>query len=469
MIKDLIAHDTICAIATPLGLGGIGIVRISGSRALEIVSAVFEPSHGAFPLSSHRLYHGWIKDYEAGKRIDEVLVSYMKAPRTYTREDIVEINCHSGYVVLEEVLHLVTKSGARLAAPGEFTYRAFLNGRIDLAQAEAVTDIVESKSPKALDFARQQLEGVLSSIVSGWIDTLIDIIAKLEAEVDFGEEIDTEENTIQTLKEYLQKKLVKPIQDLEERSRQCSLIREGVKLALLGKPNVGKSSIMNALLGKDRAIVTQFPGTTRDIIEDTFLLNGIPITIMDTAGIRKDAGYIEKLGIERTVASAREAHITLWILDLSLPLSDEDDEIFRVINNCDCQSCIVLNKADLSSYFDENDVKKRYGITQQIVTISAKRPDDIEGLKRFIAENFLRDAVEAASEAFVVNRDHLEYLRKAKDVLINAFTLMEEETYPELILIELYDAKKVLESIVGRGNLPEDILERVFSRFCIGK
>ncbi|SFM74746.1 tRNA uridine-5-carboxymethylaminomethyl(34) synthesis GTPase MnmE [Thermodesulforhabdus norvegica] len=469
MIRDLTAKDTICAIATPLGLGGIGIVRISGKASREILSKIFRPSRAKFPLKSHRLYHGWVYDPGTGERLDEVLVSYMKAPHTYTREDVVEINCHSGYVILEEILRLVLKCGARLADPGEFTYRAFLHGRIDLAQAEAVADIVESKSRRALDIARRQLEGALSSLVSSWLDLLTDIMAHLEAAIDFEEDTEGEiEETLQ-LAERLKKELIDPIEKTERESRELSILREGVRLALVGKPNVGKSSIMNALLKRERALVTHFPGTTRDIIEDTFVLEGIPITIMDTAGIRRDADYIERLGIERAISRIGEANIILWILDLSVPLSKEDDEIFELLKKSSQSLAVVLNKADLAHAFGPEDVKKRYGIDSALVTISAIRPGDVDMLKGFIKNRFLKEAVEAVSESFVVSKHHREYLNTAVEALLRVYGLMLEGASPEIVLVELYDAKKALETILGKGDVGEGILDRIFSRFCIGK
>lgn len=469
MIRDLTANDTICAIATPLGLGGIGIVRISGKASKEILAKIFRPSKATFPLKSHRLYHGWIYDPETGEPLDEVLVSYMGAPHTYTREDVVEINCHSGYAVLEEILRLVMRQGARLAAPGEFTYRAFLHGRIDLAQAEAVADIVESRSRKALDIARRQLEGALSAIISRWLDLLIDVMAHLEAGIDFEEDAEGEVEEIPLLAERLRKDLIEPIEKMERQSREFSMVREGVRLALVGKPNVGKSSIMNGLLKKERALVTQFPGTTRDIIEDTFLLEGVPIIIMDTAGIRKNADYLERLGIERAISSIREAHIILWILDLSAPLSKDDDDIFDLLKRSEQPVAVILNKADLPPRFGPEDVKKRYGIDYAMVTISAIRAEDVERLKGFIKDKFLKDAIEAASESFIVSKHHREYLSSARKALVRAHELMMEGVSPEIILVELYDAKKALETIVGKGDIGEGILDRIFSRFCVGK
>ncbi len=466
MLKDLLAEDTICAIATPVGLGGIGIIRISGKESCNIAEQIFLPSQAKFPLKSHRLYHGWIRDPESGELVDEVLLSFMKAPRTYTKEDVVEINCHSGYAVLNTLLKIVLKCGARMADPGEFTYRAFLNGRIDLLQAEAVLELVESKSEKALKLAKNQLKGNYSELVAKWLDSLNNVISLLEASVDFSEDVE-DENFSPSVVEQLKSELIDPIADLVKRGSSFQIIKEGVKLALVGKPNVGKSSLLNALLNKERAIVTEYAGTTRDVIEDTFVLDGILIRVVDTAGIRKKADYIEKIGIEKAVESLKEANLILWLIDISVPLTEEDEQIFQIIK--DKRFFVVLNKADLTPAFDEGEIERRLKIKEPVIKISAIIRDDVERLKNFLREHYLRMLVDETSEAIAINDRHRELFSSLLNFLGNAYQMLIENRYPELVLYELYQAKKELEKILGKCEVPSDILDRIFSRFCIGK
>lgn len=472
MVRDVLAHDTICAIATPVGIGGIGIVRISGSDAVSIARKIFRPASASFPLESHRLYYGWIYDPEAERPVDEVLLSVMRAPRSYTREDVVEINCHSGYAVLEEILQLVIAQGARLAAPGEFTYRAFLHGRIDLSQAEAVQEIVSSRSRASLNLARKQLQGSTSFTVMRWIDTLTDIIAHLEAHIDFSEDIDDDSADTSMAKfilETLQGNLIKPIERAIQAFDSVRLLKEGISLALVGKPNVGKSSLLNALLEKDRAIVTEYAGTTRDVIEDTFVIDGVSVRIMDTAGIREKADVIESLGIERTLRAIEDAHIILWLLDLSEPITSEDDRIFELLK--DRRHLMILNKADLSHRWHEADVRTRYSSDVPVVKMSAKRKEDVEALKVLIRDRFLKAALDEASDTFSINQRHRDHLLRALDNLSRARALCVNETdlRHELITYELEAARRELNAIVGREVSLEDVLDKVFSTFCIGK
>ncbi len=466
MIKDLLAEDTICAIATPVGLGGIGIIRISGKLSSGIVERIFLPSRTTFPLKSHYLHHGWVRDVRTGEVVDEVLVSFMKGPRTYTREDVVEINCHSGYAVLNRILKIVQDCGARLAEPGEFTYRAFINGRIDLLQAEAVLDLIESRTEKSLQMARNQLMGEFSERVHGWLNSLNELIAYLEAGVDFSDDVEEEIAYSDILKK-LSEELIASIRCFLEKAFRSQVIKEGVRLALVGKPNVGKSSLLNAILDRERAIVTEYAGTTRDVIEDSFVLDGILIRIMDTAGIRKDADYIEKIGIERAIDSIREADVIFWLLDVSVPLSEEDEEIFEIIKSH--RFIVVLNKTDLPALFDERDINKRFKISRPVVKISALVKEDVDRLLMFFKEHCLRELVDEASEALAVNERQKQHFEAALYFLNRACDMLKDNQFVDLVLYELYEAKKELEKILGKEGSPDDILDRVFSRFCIGK
>jgi tRNA modification GTPase len=318
-------EDTICAIATPVGEGGIGIIKISGPAALPIALKLFKPTHPVSTLKSHRLYHGRIIDPASGFGIDEVLVSYMKAPRTYTCEDVVEINCHSGFAVLNRMLELVIDAGARLAQPGEFTRRSFLNGRIDLSQAEAVIELIHARSSQSLMIANRQLRGSLRRQVTSWRETALTLQSRIEATIDFSEDLDEEPDELQGLLITLEEELIAPIEQMLSGYEDGRILREGLTLVLIGKPNVGKSSLLNGLLGKDRAIVTPIPGTTRDVIEDSFILSGVTVRILDTAGIRNEPDEIESIGIGRTLRSIEDADAVLWLIDRSRPLSDEEE------------------------------------------------------------------------------------------------------------------------------------------------
>ncbi len=466
MIRDLLAEDTICAIATPVGLGGIGIIRISGKLSSKIAEEIFLPSRATFPLRSHYLHHGWIRDVRTGEVVDEVLLSFMKGPRTYTREDVVEINCHSGYAVLSKILEIVRSCGARLAEPGEFTYRAFINGRIDLVQAEAVLDLIESRTEKSLQIARNQLMGEFSEQVQKWLNMLDEFIASLEAGVDFSDDIEEEAVDFDIL-ENLRNGLIAPIEYFLEKAACSQVIREGVKLALVGKPNVGKSSLLNAILNRERAIVTEYEGTTRDVIEDSFVLDGVLIKIMDTAGIRKNADYIEKIGIEKAISSIKEADIVFWLMDVSVPLSEEDEEIFEVVKSH--RFMVVLNKMDLPALFDEDDIRKRFKISEPVVKISALVKEDVDRLLMFLREHYLKGLVDEASEALAVNERQKRHLERGLYFLSRAYNMLKSNQFVDLVLYELYEAKRELEKILGKHGLPDDILDRIFSRFCIGK
>jgi len=460
-------EDTICAIATPVGEGGIGIVRISGPGALPAALRIFGPSSAASsPPPSHRLVHGWIRDPGSGAPLDEVLLVHMAAPRSYTREDVVEIHCHSGYAVLNAVLELVLGAGARLAEPGEFTRRAFLNGRLDLSQAEAVVDLIHSTSRRSLEAAGRHLQGRLRLQAEEWRREIVDLQARLEASMDFAEELDEDEGDWEAARRILRDGLVASLGAVLDRFEDGRILRRGFSLVLAGKPNVGKSSLLNALLRKDRAIVTPFPGTTRDVIEESFLLSGVAVRILDTAGVREDPDVVESAGIEKTFQSIREADGVLWLLDRSAPLDGRDDLIRRAIGSKPV--VIVLNKADLAPVFGEEDVGRRYGIPCSPLTLSVLDPAHVDRLRGALAEAFLEKPLERGEEAIIPNLRQKGCLEKAKAALERAEALMEEGAYPELIALETEEARVQLDLLLGR-EVGEDLLDHVFSRFCIGK
>lgn len=459
-------EDTICAIATPVGDGGIGIIKLSGSDSLAIVLELFRPHRPQASFKSHRLYFGAIEDPLTGSTIDEVLVSYMKAPHSYTCEDVIEINCHSGYAVLNRIIELVLSSGARLAEPGEFTKRAFLNGRIDLSQAEAVIDIIRSRSEKSLLLAGSQLKGELGSRVEAWRKALLDIHAQVEAHIDFSDDLESEWPDFSSAIKRLKNEISAPIKEALTTFESGRIIREGLTIALVGKPNVGKSSLLNGLLGKDRAIVTPVPGTTRDVIEDSFILSGIQVRILDTAGIRQEPDEIESIGIERTKNSVLEADLILWLIDRSRPLGAEDDAVHEVINSL--RHFVILNKSDLAPVALPEEIRSRYGCTSEIVELASIFPPDIEGLKTFLSKNFLNRPQEASRSTIISNLRHKECLERALASTEEASSLLSGAGDLELATIELFSARRQIESILGL-ECDDELLESIFSKFCIGK
>ena len=465
---DLIfKDDTICAIATPVGEGGIGIIKISGPDALRISVELFRPSNSRCFSQSHRLYHGWITDPATDDRVDEVLVAYMRGPHTYTREDVVEINCHSGFAALERILELVLAAGARLADPGEFTRRAFMNGRIDLTQAEAVIDIIHARSQESLLLANRNLEGGLSELIRKWQQALLSLHSGLEAQIDFSDDVeDDPSDDPPALLHFLEDDLLGPMKLALDHFESARLIREGLTLVLVGKPNVGKSSLLNVLLGKDRAIVTALPGTTRDVIEDAFALSGVMVRILDTAGIREEPDEIELMGIERTIRSVKEADVVLWLIDQSRPLSREDHMVFQAIGSG--SYIILLNKADLPPAVTVEEVKVHFGPTSTVLHLSVFDPSHIQRLKDYLSSAFLRRPLEASRSAIVTNLRHKERLELAVDSLARAKELLMQGAFSELVSLELRSARQHLDAVVGGGG-DDELLDRVFSRFCIGK
>ncbi|HAA02970.1 MAG TPA: tRNA uridine-5-carboxymethylaminomethyl(34) synthesis GTPase MnmE [Syntrophobacteraceae bacterium] len=459
--------ETICAIATPLGEGGVGILKMSGPDALAIVYGLFRPGSANEPLRPFRLHYGWIVNPATGQCLDEVLVSYMAAPRSYTREDVIEINCHSGFAVLQQILGLLLAAGARLAEPGEFTRRAFLHGRIDLSQAEAVIDIIRSQSDQSLALANQQLRGGLRAQVEAWLAGLTELQAHLEAAIDFADD-GTDETALPgpNLADLLETRLRRPLAEMLLQYEQGRIAREGLTLVLVGRPNVGKSSLLNALLVKDRAIVTKFPGTTRDIIEDRFLLSGVMVRILDTAGIRHQPDTIESLGIERTLQALEEADVVLWLVDGSEPLSAEDDQVFH--NIADKQRVVLLNKADLPPATTVAEVTGRYGDQAPIFSLSVLDPQDVDQLRRWLATQFLEKPLDTARCGIVPNVRHHRALQCAHEALGQAQVLLRQGGFPELVSIEFQAARHALESIVGRVD-DEALLDQIFSQFCVGK
>ena len=454
--------DTIAAISTPIGRGGIGIVRLSGRDALKIADRIFvSPKKKKISTSpSHRIVYGHITEPSTGEIIDEVMVSIMKAPRTYTREDIVEINCHGGALPLRRVLELVLRNGARAAGPGEFTQRAFLNGRLDLAQAEAVLDVINAMTVQGQKAAVEQLRGGLSVKIAAAREELIELTAFLEAYIDFPEE----DIGSLTAKEMTQRalKISDSLRELIESSGYGVILREGLRVAIAGRPNVGKSSLLNALLEHDRAIVTEIPGTTRDVIEEYLNIGGLPIRIMDTAGIREVEDLAEKEGVRRSLRAMEEADMVLLILDGSSELHETDIEL---IGKAKTENTIfVINKSDLEQKIDIEGAGFKPAPS---VMVSAKKGTGLDSLKEKIVETALHGKT-CGNSAVVTNTRHVHSLRKALASIESFITEASGKTPPEFLAVELRDALDALGDILG-ATTPEDILERIFTKFCIGK
>jgi len=452
--------DTIAAISTPLGHSGIGIVRLSGKEAIKIADRVFVSPKGRRPSQtpSHRIIHGYIVEPETGETVDEVLVSVMRAPHTYTREDVVEINCHGGPLPLRRVLDLTLRYGARPAQPGEFTMRAFLNGRIDLTQAEAVLDIINSLTEEGQRVAMEQLRGRLSERVSEIRERLIELTAIVEAYIDFPEE-DIEPPDMEKLKEragHIRLDLERLIQG----SRYGMIFREGLKTAIIGRPNVGKSSLLNALLEQDRAIVTEIPGTTRDIIEEYLNIKGLPVRVMDTAGIREAGDIAEMEGVERSLRAMKGADLVLLVLDGSEELHETDLRLLEESGTKD--TIIVINKMDLPQRISP----ERFGSDKPLVRVSALKGEGLERLRDEMVNLALKGCRDL-SGALVTRERHIMALKNAL-ASINSFLEGVSSVSPELLAIELRECLDALGEITGITT-PDDILDRIFNEFCIGK
>jgi len=464
-MKQETPFDTIAAISTPPGEGGIGIVRISGEYSFEIVDSIFRPNRHIKPPAlgqSFRMYLGHIVDN--GRIIDEVLVSFMRAPHTYTRENIVEINCHGGAVAVNEVLKLVLNKGARLAEPGEFTRRAFINGRIDLTQAEAVLDIVRAKTARALGAAVKQLDGVLSGKIKEVMNMLKDVLLHLELAIDFAEE------EIPPLEmEKLKNKVINADEVLIELIQSYNtgkLFKQGVLTPIIGKPNVGKSSILNAFLKFDRAIVTPLPGTTRDIIEEQLNISGIPFILADTAGITESEDLIEIEGIKRSKNYLERGQLILLIFDGSCPLEKRDIELATLTRNF--PHIPVINKIDLPQVLDTEKLVQKTGINPDFIHISATQGKGLKELERRMADMVIGGETVADTSLMITSVRHFNVLQRAKAEIEQALLGFEQELTPEMLAFDIRNGMDILGEITGEIT-NQDILNEIFSNFCIGK
>jgi tRNA modification GTPase len=457
-------EETIAAISTPFGESGIGIVRISGSLAEPIARKLFKPRKDRSYFISHHFHYGEILDTESGNPVDEVLVVLMKSPRTYTKEDIVEIHCHGGYLILQKVLELVLREGARMAFPGEFTKRAFLNGRIDLTQAEAVVDLIKAKTETSLQIANQQLRGWIYKELTELKAKLIEHLALIEAHIDFPEE-EIEPIALGDLKRNLER-MTHQMEEWINSYEEGKIFREGISCAIVGKTNVGKSSLLNVLLKEERAIVTPIPGTTRDIIEEVLNIHGIPVRLMDTAGLRKPADFIEQEGVRRAKERVADSDFVLLMVDGSRELDSDDLEIFREIEGK--KKAVVINKKDLPLRISLEEAKRRFK-HDPIVHISALKNEGIDDLKKVIYTSLVHRDVRTTPEHLIVtNVRHKMALARVWDNLLEARKGLEEGTSLEFMAFELRSALDALGEMVGETT-EEEVLNRIFDQFCIGK
>lgn len=455
--------DTIAAISTPPGEGGIGIVRLSGHSAIEIVKNIFrtgknrkKPSY----LKSHNLYYGYIIDPSADNNIDEVILSIMKAPRSYTKEDVVEINSHSGIIVMKRILDVVLAYGARIAEPGEFTRRAFLNGRIDLAQAEAVMDIIRAKTDASLKFACNQLEGKLSSKIKNIYDRLADCLAHIEADIDYPED-DISPVNFKSITENIEQ-IITEIKQLLNTVDYGKIFRDGIKIAIVGRPNTGKSSLLNAILRENRAIVTEIPGTTRDSIEEYINLGGFPIQLIDTAGIRKTEDQIEKLGVRRSYETISRADLILYLLDTS------DN-----FNSCDLKTLADIPSEKIILVLNKIDLPRKLKLPQNIsciktVEISLLTYEGSEIIEKTILEILSSGKVSCEDGIIISNMRHKKSIMDSYNSLLELKTALEKGFSSDILAIDLKNALNSLGEILGY-KVTEDILNRIFENFCVGK
>ena len=452
--------DTIAAISTPRGEGGIGIIRISGDKSFEILDKIFKKKNPNHYLGFYKFNYGFIIDND--KIVDEVMIVRMRAPKTYTCEDVVEINCHGGYFVSEKVLEIVLKNGARHAEAGEFTKRAFMNGRIDLSQAEAVMDLISGKTEKSISISMDQLRGDLKEKIKEFKKSLLDVTAHVNVVLDYPEE---------GIDDPLPLNLRKNLENIYEEANiliesydKGKKIKEGIKTVIVGKTNVGKSTILNSLLKEERAIVTNIPGTTRDVIEEIINIKGIPLILVDTAGIRETEDIVENIGVKKSKQLIEKADLVLLVLDSSREIENEDKEVIEKIVENDKKVIILLNKIDLDKKIDLS----KYNFPN-VVEISAKENIGIENIEEKIYSYIIEEKVENFSEKLIItNIRHKTALEKAKDSIKNIFETIDNGMPMDLISVDLKEALDNLSEITGEIS-SEDILDHVFGNFCVGK
>lgn len=456
--------DTIAAISTPVGEGGIAIIRVSGPEAVDVVDKLYRGKRKLSTVDSHTIHYGHIvrltNDEET---LDEVMVTVMKSPKTFTREDVVEINCHGGLISVKRILEEVLRAGARLAEPGEFTKRAFLNGRIDLSQAEAVIDLIRAKTDRAAKQAVGQMEGKLSRTVKPLRQQILELLAAIEVNIDYPE-YDAEQVTLELVaKEGEQIRVA--IRRLLQTAKQGKILREGINTAIVGRPNVGKSSLLNALVHENKAIVTDIPGTTRDVIEEYINVRGVPLKLVDTAGIRETEDIVERIGVERSEQALESADLLLIVLNNAEPLSPEDLSLLELVDRQ--KAIVIVNKIDLPSKLDVEAVEEKIGQTPLIRT-SMQEEEGIDELEEAIVSLFFGGQLASDDAVYVSNVRHIRLLEQAQESIQEALNGAENGIPIDMVQIDLQRTWELLGEIVGDA-VSEDLIDQLFSQFCLGK
>lgn len=458
--------ETIAAISTPMGEGAIAIVRLSGEKAIEISGKLFQGIGGKklTEVASHTIHYGHLLDPKTNEVAEEVMVSVMKGPKTFTKEDVVEINCHGGLVSVNRVLQLVLNSGARLAEPGEFTKRAFLNGRIDLSQAEAVMDLIRAKTDRAMNVALGQMEGRLSKLIMRLRQEILETLAHVEVNIDYPEYDDVEEMTHKVLIEkasFVREEIKKLLQT----SQQGKILREGLSTVIVGRPNVGKSSLLNSLVHENKAIVTDIPGTTRDVIEEYVNVRGVPLRLLDTAGIRETEDIVERIGVERSRQVLKEADLILLVLNYADELTQEDENIFKAVEGMDV--IVIVNKTDLPQKINlerVNELAKHH----KLVTTSLLEDVGVDELEEAISSLFFAGSIEAGDMTYVSNSRHIALLNQALNTIEDAIQGVESGVPIDIVQIDLTRTWELLGEVIGE-SVQDSLINQLFSQFCLGK
>ncbi|SDK77101.1 MULTISPECIES: tRNA uridine-5-carboxymethylaminomethyl(34) synthesis GTPase MnmE [Bacillales] len=455
--------ETISSISTPVGEGAIAIVRLSGIDALEIAGKLYRGKKTLDEVDTHTINYGHIIDPDTDEVVEEVMAAVMRAPKTYTREDIVEINCHGGINTINRILQLTLKHGARMAEPGEFTKRAFLNGRIDLSQAEGVMDFIRSKTDEASKVASGQMQGRLKVYIESLRQSILNILAQVEVNIDYPEYDDVEEATTELLLEEAEK-VKTEIEKLLKSSRQGRIMREGLSTVIVGKPNVGKSSLLNYLIQDNKAIVTEVAGTTRDILEEYVNVNGIPLKLVDTAGIRDTDDIVEKIGVERSRQALTEAELILYVLSNNEPLTSEDMELLDSVR--DENVIVIINKLDLDSELDVAELENRYDFP--IVKTSITEGKGVDDLEDRIAELFFGGQVSSADSTYLSNNRHISLLEQSNSAISDAIESAHMDVPIDIVQIDLVKTWELLGEVIGE-DVSEQLIDQLFSQFCLGK
>ncbi|MGM7689976.1 tRNA uridine-5-carboxymethylaminomethyl(34) synthesis GTPase MnmE [Staphylococcus felis] len=456
--------DTITSISTPMGEGAIGIVRLSGRDAIEVADKLYKGKHALKDVDTHTIHYGHIIDPATQDVVEEVMVSVLRAPRTFTREDIVEINCHGGILIINRVLELTMTHGARLAEPGEYTKRAFLNGRIDLSQAEAVMDFIRSKTDRASKVAMNQIEGRLSDMIKRQRQSILEVLAQVEVNIDYPEYDDVEDATTDFLLERA-REIQSQIQQLLNTGVQGKIMREGLSTVIVGKPNVGKSSMLNNLIQDNKAIVTEVAGTTRDVLEEYVNVRGVPLRLVDTAGIRETEDIVERIGVERSRKALSEADLILFVLNYNEPLTEEDRQLYEVIKHED--AIVIVNKTDLERRLNIDEVKEMVG-TMPVIETSMLKQEGIDELELQIRDLFFGGDIQSQDMTYVSNSRHISLLKQAQQAIQDAIDAAEMGVPMDMIQIDLTRTWELLGEIIGE-SASEELIDQLFSQFCLGK